>query len=396
MSNNVIPEEFKIGGESSAVNTTTTPLAGGATFTGNAELNNLSDVMVSCFSDVACTLHFDFSVNGTDWREFPTDGFNVAAGVHEFHTAVKGGRYFRVRLENGATAQSILQLSTYYGQFRLPSVPLNQPVGLDTDSIITRPNPWWLSTARGLSTGISNVKKFGRNPLVGTTFEVISVGGIYRTPQAASATTVRVKAGNANDDALGSGARKILIEGLNESFQKVTEEIVTAGASPSAATTALFTRIYRAYVSESGTYATASAGSHAGDIVIENSAGTEDWLTIDSTGFPKSQSEIAVFSIEAGKSGYVKMRNLSVDSGKTVDLIFFSRENINETAPPYTAQRAQSVITGVSGGGLETFGDVDIPFGPYIGPTDIGFMGKASTGTASIAVEFEIFIIGEG
>jgi hypothetical protein len=395
MSNNVIPEEFKIGGETSTVNTTITPLAGGATFTGTAELNALSDVMVSCFSDTDGILYFDFSVNGTDWRTFPTGGFIVSAGIHEFHTAVKGGRYFRVRFENGVAAQSTFQLYTYYGQFRLPSAPLNQPLGLDAESIMTRPTPWWLSTARGLSTGVQNVKKFGRNPSVGTSFEVISFDGVYRTPQAAAATTLRIKAGNASDDAAGSGARKVIIEGLDENFEKVTEEITTAGTSASTATTATFTRLYRAYVSESGTYATASAGSHAANIVIENSAGTEDWLTIDATDFPKSQSEIAAYSIEAGKTGYVKMRNLSVDSGKTIDLIFFSRTNIDESAAPYTAMRAQSVITGVSGGSVEVFGDVEIPFGPYVGPTDIGFMGKTGAGTASIAIEFEIFIINE-
>ena len=93
-------------GSPSTLNNTTTLLSGAATYTGTAELNGQSDVMVSCYSDVAGTLYFDFSVNGTDWRVFPSAGFVVSAGVHEFHTAVKGPRYFRARFVNGATGQA--------------------------------------------------------------------------------------------------------------------------------------------------------------------------------------------------------------------------------------------------------------------------------------------------
>jgi hypothetical protein len=183
--------------------------------------------------------------------------------------------------------------------------------------------------------------------------------------------------------------------GLDETFTEVTETVTTAGASASSATTATFTRLYRGFVSQSGTYATATAGSHAGDIVIENGSGGTDWATIDSTGFPQSQTEIGAYSVEAGKTGYVKLKNVTVDSGKTIDLIFFARGNIDETAAPYTAMRAQSVMTGISGGSINNFGDTIVPFGPYVGPTDIGFMAKVSSGTAEVSVEFEIIVVSE-
>jgi hypothetical protein len=224
----------------------------------------------------------------------------------------------------------------------------------------------------------------------------VANGGVYQTPQAASATTLRIKSGgNANDTAAGSGAREITLQGLDENFEVVTETLATAGASASSATSATFTRLYRAYVSGSGTYGSAAAGSHSDDIVIENGAGGTDWATIDATDFPKSQTEIGAYSVAAGATGYVKLRNLSIDSGKTVDVIFFSRTNIDQTSAPYDAMRAQSVVSGVSGGSIETFGSVDIPFGPYVGPTDIGFLAKVSTGTANVSVEFEIFIVSE-
>lgn len=383
-------------GIESSSNNSTTPLSGGATFTGTGEQNSAPDVMVSCKADASGTLYFDFSVDGTNWETFPTSGFLVAAGIHEFHTAVKGPRYFRARLVNGSAAQSSLRLYTYFGTFRQPSAPLNQPLGLDADAILTRPTFDWLDVARGLQSGITEVKKFGRNTAIGTTYAPVCIGGVYQTPQAASATTLRIKAGgNANDTAAGSGAREITLIGLDENFLEVTETLATAGASASSATTTTFTRLFRAYVSASGTYATSAAGSHSGDIVIENGSGGTDWLTIDSANFPKGQSEVGAYTVPAGKTGYVKIRDVSIESAKTMDLVFFSRANCDETAAPYTAMRAQSVVSGVAGGSIETFGSVDVPFGPYVGPCDIGFMGKVASSTAKVAVEFEIFLIEE-
>ena len=121
-------------------NTSTTPLAGGATFTGTGEQNNSPDVMVSLQTDQAGTLNFQFSPDGTNWSTFPVDGFSVEAGVHEFHTAVKGPRYFRVVFTNDAgTAQTYLRLYTYFGTFAgKTNAPLGQDINNDSDAIIVK------------------------------------------------------------------------------------------------------------------------------------------------------------------------------------------------------------------------------------------------------------------
>lgn len=377
-------------------NTTTTPLTGGATFTGTAELvSGFPDVGVSCKTDAAGTLYFDFSNDGTNWDTFPVNGFVITAGVHEFHTAVKLGRYFRARLVNGSGAQGYLRLYTYFGLFRTPNAPLNQPYGLDSDSIIVRPTLPWLDISRGLATGVSVVKKFGRNSAVGTTMVPLCLGGVYQTPQSTSATTLRVKAGgSANDTAAGSGARAITLEGLDENFDLASETIATAGASASSATTTTFTRLFRAYVSASGTYATASTGSHSSDIVIENGAGGTDWATIDSTDFPSAQSEIGAYSVPRNYTAYVRLDDITIDAGKTVKAVFFHRGGIDETAAPYTAMRAKSVLPGLTGGTTDLTGR-EVPFGPFVGPCDIGFLAKVGATTGSVACEFEIFLVNE-
>lgn len=55
-------EESRIG-----INSTITPLGIGESFIGQGERNTFPDMGVSCFSDKAGMLYFDFSINGDRW-----------------------------------------------------------------------------------------------------------------------------------------------------------------------------------------------------------------------------------------------------------------------------------------------------------------------------------------
>lgn len=119
-------------------NTTTTPLASGATYTGTFELNGAPWVQVSCKTDNGGTLYFDFSNDGTNVDTFPTDGFTIASGIHEYHTAQKGYRYFRVRLVNDTGAQSYLRLYTSYGWFDQGIAPIGFTIADDADAKVVK------------------------------------------------------------------------------------------------------------------------------------------------------------------------------------------------------------------------------------------------------------------
>lgn len=127
-------------GEVSTDNSTTTPLGSGATFTGTGEQNQYPHLGVMVKTDNTGTLFFDFSNDGTNWDStFPPTGFSVAANVAEFHTAVKLGRYFRVRFVNDTGAQTFLRLTTYYGENFVPSVaPIGFTIADDADALITK------------------------------------------------------------------------------------------------------------------------------------------------------------------------------------------------------------------------------------------------------------------
>ena len=190
-------------------NSSTATLAGDATFTGDWKLADQPQMFCMSKSDVAGTLFFEFNTTGTGdaVSTFPVNGFSCAANVPEVHKAEIGPRYWRVRYVNGSAAQSSFTLTageTTGGQLM---APLNQSLGLDADAILVRPTYPWLDISRSLASGISVVKKFGRNPAVGTSFVPVTQGSVYQTPQSGSATTLRIKAGgSANDTAAGSGA----------------------------------------------------------------------------------------------------------------------------------------------------------------------------------------------
>ncbi len=126
-----------------AFSTTEAQHLSGATVTGvyigTSIRTNHPDVMVSLKSDQAGTEYFDFSNDNTLWDTFPVTGFSVSANIHEFHTAVKGFRYFRLRFENSsATKCSTFRTYTYFGVFRQGNLPLNQSIGPDADSTVVQ------------------------------------------------------------------------------------------------------------------------------------------------------------------------------------------------------------------------------------------------------------------
>lgn len=165
-----------VGIPASKKNTTTAVLANGESYIGTFEQNDAPDVMVSCITDQPGTLRFDFNNHDTDTgvaTTFPSAGFSVAAGIHEFHTAVKGPRWFRVRFDNdgGGGDQTYLRLYTYYGTFRQPNAPLNQTLGNDADAAVVRQYPPQVDLAFGKLGGITERFKFGSRSGLGTTID---------------------------------------------------------------------------------------------------------------------------------------------------------------------------------------------------------------------------------
>lgn len=249
---------------------------------------------------------------------------------------------------------------------------------------------WYAEVAKGKIPGHSIVHKFGQYDSIPTTFTPVARLGLYNTLQPASATTLRIKAGgNGNDTAAGTGAREVTLEGIDENGDVCLEAVATAGASASSATTCTFTRLYRAYVSASGTYATQTTASHSAAITIENGGGGTDWAEISLNGFARSQSEIGAYTIPDGFTGYLLGAFGFSDSSKTTELIFFKREGILDAAAPYEAMRILFEER-LEGGEFTVDPRAPIEIGTGC---DCGFMAKVGTGTAAVEVDFEVLLI---
>ena len=234
----------------------------------------------------------------------------------------------------------------------------------------------YFAIARGEMRNQYALEKFGRNSGVGTSLEPVCINGVYRTPQVSGAQKLRVRAGNINDDVLGTGAWSIQLEGLDASGNYLREVIPTNGASAGPLSENDFLRLWSAKVYESGTYSSATSGSHAAAITIEDSGGTA-WATLDLlNGFPEGRSQIGAFTVPNGFTGYVKNISLFAESTKPITALFFKRENILQTAQPYSTMEA---VLDVGPFEAAIAFPRNVPLGPFPALTDIGFMARAAT-----------------
>lgn len=247
------------------------------------------------------------------------------------------------------------------------------------------PTPF--DAAIGSASGWRSLKINGRATNVAQAYVPIAGGLVYRTPQVGSAVPLRVRAGNAADTAGGAGARAVTLYGLDATGYEISETIATAGSSASAVTSQSFLRLHEVIVSESGTYATQSAGSHVGDINIEDAAGNL-WGVITLNGFPEGISRIGAYTIPANYEGYLIGVRINADTGKTCDAMVFQRSGVLDVAAPYQPMQAVTELFNVTG-----FQDLGFDAPIYLPPlTDIGIMAKVDVQTARVGAGLGLLI----
>lgn len=157
-----------------------------------------------------------------------------------------------------------------------------------------------LALQKGEINKFSAINKFGYNGAVGTSFELVSVASANITyPTSAGAVTV-VSASTA-DDSAGTGARTVLIEGLDENYD-LQSETVTMDGTTNVVTTNTYIRLFRMSVQTAG-----SGGKNAGNITA--TIGGNEQVRI-STDF-ENQSLVAVYTIPNNYKGYITRMQFS-------------------------------------------------------------------------------------
>jgi hypothetical protein len=113
------------------------------------------------------------------------------------------------------------------------------------------------------------------------------------------------------------------------------------------------------------------------------------WDSIVNTPWAVGQSQIGVYTIPAGKIGYLVGKTVFVDSAKTADVYFFQRPKADDVTGPYTGtMKLVQREVGVSGGYTH---EMMPPKKGIKGPADVGFMATASA-PSEVSVEFVLII----
>lgn len=231
------------------------------------------------------------------------------------------------------------------------------------------------------------VEKFGSNPVVEATAteDIWFTGGTFTW--LTTAIKLRIKTGgNSADDDGGLGAQIITIEGLDENWEEITEDLVTNGTSVSSSTNATFFRLNRAFVKTCGTYGSANTG----DIVIETTAGVE-LANIEAT---IGQSQNSMYTVPINKTAYLTHVHTQVDANKEMDIFMFQHPNADDVTTPFRSRREVIAFRQVSQ-------PVDHMFASYPsfeGPCDLWFkaVNAAAGNDAGVSVTYELILIDNG
>jgi len=234
----------------------------------------------------------------------------------------------------------------------------------------------------------SIINTLGSNDAVTTTLSPVALGGVYQTPSTLTSVEI-VSTDNVRDVAGGTGARTVEVTGLSTGWTEITETIALNGTT-AVSLVNQFYRIYKMRVKDSGSYASATVSSHNSTISVQTSGGGVLWgkIAFDS-GFGFGSSEIGVFSIPKGVTGYLLYFHSDIESSKSVNLVGYSRINADVVTAPYESMRAWVIKRNISA----EHGNIDIASNPIVGPADIGFMAKVSQGNAAVEVEFMILCV---
>jgi hypothetical protein len=157
-----------------------------------------------------------------------------------------------------------------------------------------------LQVSRGQIPGHRNVTVFGFNPDVDTTEATVwpHTGLI---PHPATATAMKVSSSNAADTSAGTGARSVLIQGLDADYNEISE-VVALNGQTAVMTTKNYLRINYASVATAG-----SGLSAAGDIYIGTGTVTAGVpaTVYDTIKFNYNNTVTGHYTVPAGYSAYL-------------------------------------------------------------------------------------------
>ena len=176
--------------------------------------------------------------------------------------------------------------------------------------------PFDLQVARGQITGHKTIFKFGNNPDINGSLETIwSRGGLYVYPT--SAIQMKVSSSSADDAALGTGARTVSVQGLDQNYNEVAETITLNGQTE-VLTTNTFIRVFRAFVITAGSGETAAGTIYVGTGTVTAGVPATVYAEI---ALGDNQTTMATWTVPAGYTFFVYRGTFSASSNNVSQYI---------------------------------------------------------------------------
>lgn len=243
--------------------------------------------------------------------------------------------------------------------------------------------PFGLQVSRGQITMHERICPFGLNSDVSTSLETVwQEGGVYAFP--ASATVMTVSSSSANDDGnpAGTGARTVVIEGLDANYSSISETITMNGTT-AVNTTKSYLRVNKMYVATGGTTAGAVGNIYIGTGTVTDG---KPAVVYNMMGIGTNISESLVYTVPAGYTAY--LLNFAVSSSNsTANASSSFRVNICPNGGVFQIVN----LVRVAGNGSYSC-EAIYPF-PVPEKADINVLAAASAGNSAVSAQLQAVII---
>jgi hypothetical protein len=236
--------------------------------------------------------------------------------------------------------------------------------------------PFGLQVARGQIQGHTSFQVFGYNPDLDTSEESVwPDGGVIPHPTTASVLTI--VSTNAADASAGTGARTVFIEGLNASYNVVSETVTLNG------TTGVSTTNSYMYVNAFTVLTVGSGESNAGEITAKVGATLYDLIAV---GY--NNRTTAHYCVPAGYSAYI-----------TSGVITAGQASGSTSVTAYLKQHGPDGVLRIGAVSTLNNGSVQYDFDPPYRIPEKNCVGASAIGTAannSVSAFFNITLVKEG
>lgn len=234
----------------------------------------------------------------------------------------------------------------------------------------------YINVSRTLVPGASRIQRTGYNPGVATGETTIWNETTTLVAYPAVATTVTVSSSSANDTSAGTGARTVMLQGLDANYLIISETITLNGQ------TAVTSTLSYLRIGPLVTLTAGSGGKNAGVVYAGTGTVTAGVpATIySSMGVGFNESHQAFYTVPAGYTAYILDISATSDTAG-VEILLYTRT----FGGLFTARRVNQI--GTSG-----FSRTNLLPLPVAGKTDIEYRALVATGTAKVSGQMEMLL----